>query len=67
MELIFFLPVLLFSLLGTVLYIATIIWSYGDAAKRGKSGCLVALLVAFLAWPLGLVVWLVVRPESPYR
>lgn len=47
-----------------VVYIATVIWAYGDAEKRGKSGCLVAILVAFLSWPIGLVVWLVARPDK---
>ncbi len=47
-----------------VVYIVTIIWSYGDAEKRGKSGCLVAILVAFLSWPLGLIIWLVARPND---
>ena len=43
--------------------IATTIWAYGDAERRGKSGCLVAILVFFLSWPLGLILWLVFRPE----
>jgi hypothetical protein len=45
------------------LYVYSIIWSYGDAEQRGKSGCLVALLVALLSWPLGLLVWVVLRPD----
>ena len=45
------------------LYIWSIFWAFGDAESRGKSGCLVALLVAFLSWPIGLVVWLVFRPN----
>ena len=48
----------------SVLYVVSIIWSYRDAEKRGKSGCLVAILVAFLSWPLGLVIWLVARPND---
>jgi len=47
-----------------VLYIWSIVWAYGDAERRGKSGCLVALLVIFLSWPLGLVAWLIFRPEE---
>ena len=31
--------------------------------KRGKAGCLVAVVV-FLTWPLGLILWLVFRPDS---
>ncbi len=46
----------------------TSIWAYGDAERRGKSGCLVAILVFFLSWPLGLILWIVFRPEPPgYR
>jgi hypothetical protein len=38
-------------------------WAGRDAERRGKSGCLVGLAV-FLTWPLGLILWLVFRPES---
>ena len=41
----------------------SLIWVYGDAEKRGKSGCLVALLVFLLEWPISLLVWLVFRPD----
>ena len=53
---------LLFFLVPLFLFIWSISWAYGDAEKRGKSGCLVALLVAFLSWPIGLLAWLVFRP-----
>lgn len=46
--------------------IISVIWAYGDAERRGKSGCLVAILVLFLSWPLGLILWLVFRPEKRY-
>ena len=46
-------------------YIGSIVWAYNDAESRGKAGCLVAILVAFLTWPLGLVAWLVFRPNEP--
>ena len=46
------------------LYIWSIVWAYGDAQSRGKSGCLVALLVIFLSWPIGLIAWLVFRPDD---
>ena len=46
------------------LFVGSIVWAYGDAQARGKSGCLVAILVAFLYWPLGLVAWLIFRPDS---
>jgi hypothetical protein len=49
------------------LYAWSIVWAYGDAEKRGKSGCLVALLVIFLSWPIGLIAWLVFRPDDRRR
>ena len=48
-----------------VCYFGTVFWSFGDARRRGRSPWLVAILVAFLAWPLGLVAWLVFRPKAP--
>ena len=53
----------IFGLAYLVIAVLSVIWAYGDAERRGKSGCLVALLVIFLAWPLGLLVWLIFRPE----
>ena len=47
-----------------VIAVLSVIWAYSDAESRGKSGCLVALMVIFLAWPVGLVVWLIFRPEQ---
>jgi hypothetical protein len=38
-------------------------WAGSDAERRGKSGCLVAIVV-LLTWPLGLILWLVFRPDS---
>jgi hypothetical protein len=46
-----------------ILYFWSIVWAYHDALKRGKPGWLVAVLVALLSWPIGLVVWLIFRPE----
>ncbi|RAU81789.1 hypothetical protein [Pontibacter arcticus] len=49
-----------------VLYVWSIIWAYRDAERRGKSGILIALLVAFLpSWPLGIILWLLIRPANP--
>jgi hypothetical protein len=31
---------------------------------RGKSGCLVALLVFLVSWPAGLIIWLIFRPDE---
>ncbi|MDF2519973.1 MAG: hypothetical protein K0R84_601 [Clostridia bacterium] len=39
------------------------IWAAIDASDRGKSGCLVFLLV-FLGGPIGLIVWLLIRPQN---
>ena len=51
---IFLIPFILGLLLG--------IWVYKDAEKRGKSGVLWLLIVWFVAFPIGLIIWLVVRP-----
>jgi len=48
-----FLPLIIGLLVG--------IWVYKDAEKRGKSGVLWLLLV-WLTFPIGLIIWLVVRP-----
>jgi cbb3-type cytochrome oxidase subunit 3 len=53
-----------FGLLIFIVYVASIIWAYGDAERRGKSGCLVALLVFLLTWPVGLIAWIIFRPEK---
>jgi len=45
----------------------SLIWVHGDAEKRGRSGCLVAILVFMVGWPLSLVLWLVARPDEPRR
>jgi hypothetical protein len=34
-----------------------------DAAARGKSAGLVALLV-FFTWPIGLIMWVIFRPDN---
>jgi hypothetical protein len=52
-----------FSLL-LLLYIGAMIWVFRDAEWRGKNGCVVALLVTVVGWPLGLILWLVFRPSS---
>lgn len=40
------------------------LWAARDAVSRGKSGLLVSLLVLFLAWPLSIVLWIIVRPDD---
>lgn len=57
------LPFLILYLSLLVLYLWSIAWSYGDANARGKPGCLVAILVALFSWPLGLLLWVIFRPE----
>ncbi len=51
------------TVLALGLYIWSLVWAYRDAERRDRSGPLVALLVAVAAWPVGLIVWLLVRPE----
>lgn len=55
---------LLLALVVLALYIWSIIWAYNDAERRGKSGVLVAILVALLSWPLGLLLWILFRPSN---
>ncbi len=62
-------PIVLGGLaLVTLVYFALVVWSliwvYRDASARGKSGCLVTLVVFLLSWPIGLLVWLIFRPEG---
>ena len=68
MEIILVLFGVLLALVLTGLFVYSIVWCYGDAESRGKSGCLVALLVALVSWPLSLLIWVVFRPEErrPY-
>lgn len=60
----FALPFLLLYAGFLVLYIWSVVWCYGDANARGKPGCLVAILVAFFSWPIGLLLWVIFRPEQ---
>lgn len=46
------------------LYVWSIAWACRDARRRGKSGLDVALMVALLVWPLGLLLWVVFRPDG---
>ena len=51
-------------MLGIIWFIVGLIcsiWASMDAADRGKSGCLVFILV-FLTGPVGLIIWLLIRP-----
>jgi hypothetical protein len=55
------------AVLTILVFAWSLVWVYGDAEHRGKSGCLVLLLIVILGWPLALVAWLVFRPETPRR
>lgn len=60
-----FLEVLVPSLFGFILLIgfaAILGFCWKDANRRGKSPLLVCLLVLF-SFPVGLIVWLLFRPE----
>lgn len=54
-----------FVVVFLVLYLWSVIWAMGDAESRGKPGCLVGLFVALFSWPMGLLIWVIFRPESP--
>ncbi|MGB2955486.1 MAG: hypothetical protein WBB64_05890 [Anaerolineales bacterium] len=62
-EVLLFIILIPLGLLILGLLAGSLIWVYRDAEKRGKSGCLVALLVFLLEWPISLLVWLVFRPD----
>lgn len=46
-----------------LLWIICGIWGAIDASNRGKSGCLVFLLILFTG-PVGLIIWLLIRPND---
>ena len=58
-----FLNGIVFAILLSPILVAVLLlrWSVADARLRGKSPLLVALAVVFF-FPLGLVLWLLVRP-----
>lgn len=56
--------VLTFSLVCIALYVASLVWVYRDAEARDTNPLLVTLLVGLVSWPLGLIVWLLVRPDE---
>ena len=53
--------VVVISLIIFGLYIWSIIWAYQDAKRRNQYPILVAIMVALLSWPLGLIIWLDIR------
>lgn len=56
--------VVLFFLIFFLVHIWIFAWGYNDAEKRGKSGCLVCLLLLFAPFPVGLIIWLLIRPQK---
>jgi drug/metabolite transporter (DMT)-like permease len=46
------------------LFVWSLVWVYSDAEKRGKPGCVVALLVFIRSWPFSLLFWILARPDS---
>ncbi len=51
-------------LLLATAFAGSIAWVWRDAERRGQPGFIVAVLVAFLFWPLSLLVWLAARPAQ---
>ncbi len=52
-----------FLLIGSLLlWAANVIWAFRDARRRGRSGVLIAALVAG-TFPLGVLLWLSARPD----
>jgi hypothetical protein len=43
--------------------IGSLVWTYQDAEKRGKSGWLIVFMVFLCNWPFSLLIWLAFRPE----
>ena len=52
-----------FWLIVLGLFIWSLVWVFGDAERRGGLGCLMTALI-FLSWPLGLIAWLIWRPQE---
>jgi hypothetical protein len=48
-----------------VAYIWSLWWLYCDARTRNNTGCMMVALIGLFAWPLGLIIWLLGRPERP--
>lgn len=55
---------LILGLVLLVFYIWSVIWAFHDARRRGKSGLLIAVMVLVMVWPVGLLLWLALRPQS---
>ena len=55
--------IILFGLVYIVLYFWSLRWLYSDAQKRNNTGCLMVAIIGMFAWPIGLIIWLLARPE----
>ncbi len=51
-------------LIGPIAFVVSLVWAYRDAERRGSNGVLVCVLVAVAAWPLSLIVWLLIRSDE---
>lgn len=61
-------PMLLMLGMGLVCLAAwagSLAWVWRDANRRGQPGFIVTVLVAFLCWPVSLLVWVAARPSVP--
>ncbi|RQO58621.1 hypothetical protein DBR47_13070 [Paucibacter sp. KBW04] len=47
-----------------VLWLKSGAWAYHDAKSRGRPPLLVAALIMFIGWPIGLGVWIALRPDK---
>lgn len=64
----FFAPLMILIYAVIILLpLLTAIWAYGDAEKRGQVGCIIALFVYFVCWPISLLLWLMMRPPEHNR
>jgi hypothetical protein len=60
------LMIILGAVLGVIFLIffaASLVWVYADSQQRGKTGCL-WLLIVFFTWPLGVIVYLILRDQN---
>lgn len=55
---------LLLGLVSVAFYVYSLVWVYRDAEARDTNPLLVTLMVGLISWPLGLLVWLLVRPDE---
>ena len=60
-----FVQILFILLIGIAICVPlwSVVWAAHDAEERGRPGWLTGLFVLLLIWPLGLILWLAIRPE----